>query len=66
MEFQPDVRSEKNKGILSDGILGPLTELHIEWRSQEINAPSIANFCLWMTTRSYSAPKVKLESNGKS
>ena len=44
MEFQPDVRSEKNKGIFSDRVLGLLTELHVERRSQKINAPVNCEF----------------------
>src|SRR5258708_26502664 len=38
MELDSDVGSQKNKGIFSDGILGLLTELHIERGGQEINA----------------------------
>src|SRR6266849_4490609 len=38
MELHSDVGSQKNKGILTDRILGFLTELYIKRRCQKINA----------------------------
>ena len=38
MEFYPDVGSQRNKGILVDDIRGPLIELRIQRRSQEVEA----------------------------
>ncbi len=46
MEFQSHVRSQKNKGILTDRILGLPAKLDVKGRGQKINAPANGEFLL--------------------